>query len=139
MPKRIASSPAPATAARPRKPVDNIWDALASGGSKPPPGGWKPPKTDRSKYTSPDQKAALKQCDDVVASLKKALAGRNVPPELKGIKPKDVSVDTLGDFPYVTVKKDGRPLFDRQSEIGALRALLPASLKRVPIGDVSPY
>jgi hypothetical protein len=136
MPRVTQRAPVPP---RPNKPVDNIWDAIASGGSKPPKGGWKPPSTDRAKYTQPAQKAALKQCDDVVGALKKALAGKSLPPELKGIKPKDVSVDTLGDFPYVTVKKNGQPLFDRQPEVDGLRKLLPAALRRVPIGDVSPF
>jgi len=134
---RIRTNPAPAPT-RPSTAPDNIWDALASGSGRKP-AGWKPPSTDRSKYTSPAQKAALKQCDAVVTALKKALAAKNLPEGLKGIRPKDVSVDTLGDFPYVTVKKNGSALFDRNSQVDALRKLLPATLRRVPIGDVSPF
>lgn len=113
---------------------DNIFGALASGTGKP--GTTKPHHAGRAKYTSPDQKLALKKCDDVVASLTRALASKKLPAELKGLK---VSVDTLGDFPYVAVKKGRVPLFDRQSEIDSLRRLLPASLRGVPMGDVSPY
>ncbi len=136
---RIRTTPAPGPApTRPSTAPDNTWDALASGSGRKP-AGWKPPSTDRSKYTSPAQKAALKQCDAVVTSLKKALAAKNLPEGLKGLRPKDVSVDLLGAFPYVTVKKNGSPLFDRNSEVEALRKLLPATLRRVPIGDVSPF
>jgi hypothetical protein len=113
---------------------DNIYDALASGSGKSTPA--KPAHAGRAKYTSADQKKALKQCDDVVATLTRVLASTKAPADLKKLK---VSVDTLGDFPYVSVKKGSVPLFDRQSEIDGLRKLLPASLRGVPLGDVSPY
>jgi hypothetical protein len=99
----------------------------------------KPAATGRAKYVTPDQIKTLKQCDAAVAAIVKGLATTH-DPLLKGIKAKDVTVDTLGDFPYVTVKKNGKTLFDRQEEVGALYKLLPISLRRgVSIGDVSPY
>ena len=134
MPKVTNRAPA-----QPPKPkvVNNIWDAISNSGPvEPPPGGWKPNRTDRAKYVTADQKAALKQCDDVVAALKKALAKKDLPDAFKGLK---VSVDTGGDFPSVNVKKNGRPLFDREVSLMGLRTLLPAELKRVPIGDTSPF
>lgn len=137
---RIPTSTAPAAPTAPKRPAPrDIWDALETP-SAPPPGGWKPRSTSRTKYTSPAQKAALQRCDDVVATLKKAIsAAAKANPELKGITARSITVDTLGDFPYVAVKKSGRPLTDRSPELSALRALLPAELRRVPMGDVSPF
>ncbi|MBE2252997.1 MAG: hypothetical protein IAE78_25925 [Myxococcus sp.] len=137
MPKVTSRAPA-----QPPKPkvIDDIWSALENSGPvKPPPGGWKPARAGRAKYKSADQKAALQRCDDTVAALKKALAKKDLPAAFKGLKPKDVSVDTLGDFPYVTIKKNGRPMFDREVDLMGLRKLLPPELKRVPIGDTSPF
>ncbi len=94
----------------------------------------------RAKYVTPDQKKALAQCDAVVKALRTAItAAAKKNPLLAGITAKGITVDTLGDFPFVAVKKNGQPLFDRQFEIDALRKLLPASLKRVPMGEISPY
>jgi hypothetical protein len=96
--------------------------------------------TGRAKYTSPDQKLALAQCDSVVARLKAVIVEAAAKdPLLKGIKASGITVDTLMDFPSVAVKKNGQLLFDRQDEIAALRKLLPAKLRDVPMGDISPY
>ena len=138
VPSRAAAASPTTQPARSGRPRD-IWDALNTP-SKPPPGGWKPANTSRTKYKSADQKAALQKCDDVVAALRKAIGeAAKTNPKLKGITARSITVDTLGDFPYVAVKKGSQPLTDRSFELNALRALLPVELRRVPMGDVSPF
>lgn len=141
MPRITRPTTPPSTATRDRRQPDNIWDALSTPASKPAP-GWKPKPaaTGRAKYTSADQKKALAECDAVVKALKAGLAEAvKKNPQLKGITSRSITVDTLGDFPYVAVKKNGVPLTDRHFEVDALRKTLPANLRRVPIGDISPF
>ena len=118
-------------------PARDIWDAL----STPTPGGGGRVRKPDLNHLSADQRKSLTQCEAVVTSLR-AWVGANqarLPEDLQGLKPKDITVQWGGDFPYVGVTLNGRPLTDRHFELDTLRKNLAPGLRRVPMGDVSPF